>query len=111
MSKYIVDDVTVKEILNKWQCGEMTKHIIEEIFKVSKEVVMCEDCDMSKPPISPYDKNYVRCTYLASGDGKYVCKTISVQLERGEIKMPVSDDLGTRMNGTYVTTPEQNKKR
>ena len=38
-------------------------------------IVKCEDCDAAYPCFSPFDrKNFVRCTYLASGDGKTVCK-------------------------------------
>lgn len=36
-------------------------------------IVLCEDCDSAYPCFSPFDrKNYVRCTYLATGDGKVV---------------------------------------
>ena len=41
----------------------------------NKLIVYCEDCDCAYPCISPFDqKNYVRCTYLATGDGKIVSR-------------------------------------
>ena len=41
----------------------------------NKLIVKCEDCDSAYPCFSPFDRpHFVRCTYLASGDGKAVCR-------------------------------------
>ena len=41
----------------------------------NKLIVYCEDCDCAYPCISPFDqKDYMRCIYLATGDGKIVSR-------------------------------------
>ena len=47
--------------------------LIQDIY--NNLIIKCEDCDFAYPCFSPFDqKNYVRCTYLATGDGKTVRK-------------------------------------
>lgn len=75
MAKIIVDTDRAKEIAKEWGCGDLTNHILDLIFAEGKELIYCEDCDSAYPCFSPFDReNYVRCTYLATGDGKVVCR-------------------------------------
>lgn len=71
MSKIIIDTKDVDEVIQLYGCGDLTRHVFDEVIKRGKELVYCEDCDMSYPCISPFDrKDYVRCTYGHCGDGK-----------------------------------------
>lgn len=73
MPKFIIDTKDVDEVIKLYGCGDLTRHGFDEVIKRGKELVFCEDCDMAYPCISPFDrKDYVRCTYSCSGDGKDV---------------------------------------
>lgn len=75
MAKIIVDTDELKNIIHQYHYGYLIEEMIAKIIASGKELVFCEDCDMAYPCFSPFDrKNYVRCTYSCSGDGKAVCR-------------------------------------
>lgn len=73
LAKFIVDEEIAMKIIEAWGSGGLTKAIFKDICSKGQEIVYCEDCDSAYPCFSPFDReNYVRCTYLATGDGKMV---------------------------------------
>lgn len=75
MAKIIIDTDELKSIIHEYHYGYLIEEMIAEIIASGKELVYCEDCDMSYFCFSPFDqKNYVRCTYNCTGDGKVVCR-------------------------------------
>lgn len=75
MAKIIIDTEVAEYLIQKYQSGDLTRALLKDLFTSGRELIYCEDCDMAYPCFSPFDrKNYVRCTYSCSGDGKVVCR-------------------------------------
>lgn len=73
MAKIIIDTDELKDIVHQYHYGYLIEEMIAKIITSGKELIYCEDCDVAYPCFSPFDRErYVRCTYLASGDGKVV---------------------------------------
>lgn len=73
MAEIIINTDELKDIIYQYHYGYLIEEMIAKIIASGRELIYCQDCNMGHPCFSPLDqKNYVRCTYCATGDGKYV---------------------------------------